>query len=214
MTDFGRRSAGGDMLKALYDPNEDGVIAVAQTEADMTKAVYDPVVAAIQALAAAHKTQHQNGGTDEISATGLTGVPVAPLLVDGVAGRVLRFAYFYIRNGTNINTIQCRLVSWWNGDNIDWTDNIAKSATTGHFTLASTGKLLTIENAGLSGAIVHTWGILVRNETGTAVKIAVCPAAADIQMYASLSDTGVQQDLTALVETDDLLIYLGYITDA
>lgn len=39
MTDFGRRLS--DMLKSDYDPDEDGVIAVAQTEADMTKAVYD-----------------------------------------------------------------------------------------------------------------------------------------------------------------------------
>jgi len=95
MTDFGRRVGGGDMLKAMYDPNEDGVIvspqtqadmtksvydpnedaviAVAQTQADMTKAVYDPVLAALQALAAAHKTQHQNGGDDEIACTGLVG---------------------------------------------------------------------------------------------------------------------------------------------
>ena len=73
MTDFGRRGGVGDMLKATYDPNLDGVIAVAQTEADMTQAVYDPTINALVALAAAHKTQHQNGGTDEISATGLVG---------------------------------------------------------------------------------------------------------------------------------------------
>jgi len=211
---MGRRSGVGDMLQSVYDPNEDGVIAVAQTQADMTKAVYDPVVAAIQALAAAHKTQHQNGGTDEISATGLTGVPVAPLLCDGVAGRVLRHCYFYIRNGTNVDTLQCRLVSWWNGDLINWTDNIAKNATTGHFTLSSTGKLLVIENAGLSGVVLDCWGILVRNETQTAVKIAVCVDAGDIQMYASTNDFGVQQDLTVLVELDDLLVYIHYITDA
>ena len=74
MTDFGRRSGVGDMLKAVYDPNEDGVIAAAQTEADMTKAVYDPAFAAIQILLNNHKTQHQSGGTDEINVTGLTGL--------------------------------------------------------------------------------------------------------------------------------------------
>lgn len=31
----------GDMSKTTYDPNDDGVIAVAQTEADMKKTVYD-----------------------------------------------------------------------------------------------------------------------------------------------------------------------------
>ena len=73
MTDFGRRLGLGDMSKATYDPNDDGVIALAQTQADMIKAVYDPIVAALQALAAAHKTQHQTGGTDEIDCTGLVG---------------------------------------------------------------------------------------------------------------------------------------------
>ncbi len=73
MTDFGRRVGQGDMLKATYDPNDDGVIAVAQTEADMTKAVYDAIIAAINALLAAHKTQHQTGGTDEVDATALVG---------------------------------------------------------------------------------------------------------------------------------------------
>ena len=74
MTDFGRRVLGlGDMLKSVYDPDLDEVIALAQTEADMTKAVYDPTLAALAALLAAHKTQHHNGGTDEIDCTGLAG---------------------------------------------------------------------------------------------------------------------------------------------
>lgn len=39
MTDMGRRP--GDMMKSDYDSDEDGVIAVDQTEADMKKSVYD-----------------------------------------------------------------------------------------------------------------------------------------------------------------------------
>ena len=35
------RGGSGDMLKTTYDPDLDGVVALAQTEADMTKAVYD-----------------------------------------------------------------------------------------------------------------------------------------------------------------------------
>lgn len=54
MTDFGRRSGSGDMLKSVYDTNEDGVVDAA-------------------AATAAHKTSHQNGGTDEISVVGLSG---------------------------------------------------------------------------------------------------------------------------------------------
>lgn len=66
MTDFGRRTGQGDMLKSVYDPNDDGVVALAQTEADMTKAVYDPALAAMATLLAAHNTQHQYGGSDAI----------------------------------------------------------------------------------------------------------------------------------------------------
>ena len=35
------RGGSGDMTKAVYDPDLDGVIALAETEADMTKAVFD-----------------------------------------------------------------------------------------------------------------------------------------------------------------------------
>lgn len=94
MTDFGRRAGQGDMLKSVYDPNEDGVIAVAQTEADMTRAVYDPnlngiiavaqteadmtqavfvpILTAFDAALANHHSQHEDAGTDEISLAGLT----------------------------------------------------------------------------------------------------------------------------------------------
>jgi len=44
MTDFGRRTGQGDMLKATYDP----------------------IIAAMQALAATHATQHRSAGTDTI----------------------------------------------------------------------------------------------------------------------------------------------------
>ena len=36
------RGGSGDMSRHVYDPNLDGVIDVAETEADMTKAVFDP----------------------------------------------------------------------------------------------------------------------------------------------------------------------------
>ena len=62
-----------DMKRSVYDANLDGVIAIAQTEADMTKAVYDTVIDALIALAADHNAQHEDGGTDEISAAGLVG---------------------------------------------------------------------------------------------------------------------------------------------
>lgn len=74
MTDFGKRT--GDMFKSTYDPDKNGVIAAAQTEADMKKSVYDIDASNIvddSESTAAHATKHQYAGTDQINATGLLG---------------------------------------------------------------------------------------------------------------------------------------------
>jgi hypothetical protein len=54
MTDFGKRTGEGDMLKSVYDTDDSGVV-------DDSEAT------------AAHKANHQNGGSDEISVAGLAG---------------------------------------------------------------------------------------------------------------------------------------------
>jgi len=73
VTDFGRRIGVGDMLKSAYDPNEDGIIAVGQTEADMKKSVYDTDDDGKVNDVEAHASSHQDAGTDEIDATALVG---------------------------------------------------------------------------------------------------------------------------------------------
>lgn len=96
MTDFGRRA--GVMLKSVYDSDNDGVITVMHTQANMETSTYDPEVTGIvadsrklelstkaqvrdhapkahtHALPSAHKATHQDGGTDEISVAGLSGL--------------------------------------------------------------------------------------------------------------------------------------------
>lgn len=66
MTDFGRRF--GDMFKSTYDSNEDGVIAVAQTEADMKLSTYDPnedgVIAVAQTAAVKFVARADPGAYD------------------------------------------------------------------------------------------------------------------------------------------------------
>ena len=52
MTDFGRRA--GDMLKSVYDTDDDGVVDVVEA-------------------APPHKTSHQSSGDDELNTSGLTG---------------------------------------------------------------------------------------------------------------------------------------------
>lgn len=79
MTDFGRRLGTGDMLKSVYDPDKDGVVALDQTEADMTKSTYDTDDDGKVDAVENHASTHQDGGADEISLTGLTG---KSLLVD------------------------------------------------------------------------------------------------------------------------------------
>lgn len=72
MTDFGRRVGTGDM----------------------TKAVYDPIIDALLALAAAHKTQHQDAGSDQITVAGLLGelAEAQPSTWAKVAGKPTTFA--------------------------------------------------------------------------------------------------------------------------
>ena len=210
---MGRRVGTGDMLTSVYDPNEDGVIAVAQTQADMVKATYDPVIAAIQALAAAHKTQHQNGGTDEINATGLTGVPVAPLLADGVAGRVFRELMITIDNGSNDQTLKCSTINRFNHTPISTVDNIAKGATTGGFTLDAQGQTLLIEAAVLEGNVVFAVpSVLINYNTARALPY-VFALSNDIQVKIASDVGGTIKDITAFVDAGRIVIAIPYITN-
>jgi len=215
VTDFGRRVLGlGDMLKSVYDPDLDEVIALAQTEADMTKAVYDPTLAALAALLAAHKTQHQGGGTDQISVTGLAGTTPRAILGDGTAGRVFRGVVVKFQDGTNSDTIKITVVSRWNGDAIAEQDNIAKNATTGHFKLSSDGKVLVLLNTGLTGSVLYVISNLISNATTNEFLSNASKVDDGIQMlFQGLSD-GANKDITGFINAGDFYTHLLYITDA
>ena len=61
----------GDMLKSVYDTDDDGVVGDSEKLEGSTKAQvqdHNPK---------AHKTSHQDGGSDEISIAGLAGEPAA-----------------------------------------------------------------------------------------------------------------------------------------
>ena len=64
------RGGSGDMLKSVYDPNLDGVIAVAETEADMKKSVYDPnldgVIAVAETEADMKKSVYDSDADDSV----------------------------------------------------------------------------------------------------------------------------------------------------
>jgi len=236
VTDFGRRSGVGDMLKATYDPNADGVIALAQTEADMKRSTYDPnldgviaiaqtvadmekadydsVINALVALAADHKTQHQNGGTDEIDATGLTGTGGLGLMVDGVAGRVLRLIYFYLSDGTNINTIKCQAHNVWNGDLMAEVDNIGKGDTVGPFTLEADGQKLVINASGFSGNIKFALINLVRGDPQTFPSIYPEKSGNNLRLHFYEAGTANSIDISGEIGTGQIRMLIAYITDA
>jgi len=212
MTEMGRRVGTGDMLKSVYDSDEDGVIAVAQTEADMVKGIYDPVIAVIQALLADHKTRHQSGGTDEIDVTDLTGTTPNALIASPPAGKVIRLATFYVSDGTNAGTIKCQQFSIWNADAIAEVDNIGKGATVGVFSLSADGQKLVVDAAGFSGNIKFCILDIYKCSAQTVPSIYPEKYGNSIRYHFYDHDTGAGIDISAEIGTGELRCVLAYIT--
>ena len=129
------------------------------------------------------------------------------LLSDGTAGRVLRMGRLTIADGTNPNTIKCTFTNEHNATAIAVTDNIAKGATTGSFTLDAGGTVLTFfDNVlGCHGFVVsgianniYTAGV---NKSGTAIS-------------ARLRSATTNQDLTVLADSDTYTISIIYTTSS
>lgn len=133
---------------------------------------------------------------------------------DTTGGRVLRRIYFKIDNGTNAATLKCTVVAKWNGDAIAETDNIAKDASVGNFSLNAAGTVLTIEAAGLSGNVVMAHGTVRYNGTATDLTIFADASGNDITIALRNSTTGATLDLTTLVDTGSIAINILYLTDA
>ncbi|MBA7607363.1 hypothetical protein ES703_14522 [subsurface metagenome] len=236
MTDFGRRCGLGDMLKsvydsnedgviavaqtqadmtkAVYDSNEDGVIAVAQTEADMTKAVYDSIIGALVALAADHSAQHESGGSDALNVTGLTGTTPRALLGDAHSGRVLRELRLAIDDGTNANTLKCTLSDRWNSTNQSAVDNISKGTTTGGFFLSGTGQQLVIGSAILEGLPRMAIGVTHKNNNTADTTPAIVSSTDSILVYLFHVTGGTMFDMTDFADNGLIHLNILYITDA
>lgn len=137
----------------------------------------------------------------------------SPLLVDGTAGRVQRFATLTVDDGSNASTLKCTLANQFNGDVIAETDNVAKNATTGSFTLSATGQSLQIEAAGLSGNVLAALGVMKSNASGDNTLTAdIDPVSNDIDVSVRTGGTGA--DMTVLVDTGRMLFNIFYLTDA
>ena len=137
-------------------------------------------------------------------------------VLEGSTSRaVLRKIYLVIQNGTNANTLKCTVGNRWNGDTIAVTDNIAKDATTGNFSLSVNGTALWIEAAGLSGNCIMAMGVVVDNASAVDLTIETRAISNDLYIYRLRNaTTGVDQDITTLVDTGDIILHILYMTDA
>jgi len=134
---------------------------------------------------------------------------------DGTKGRVLRLITLTIDDGTEATKLKCTIASVWNGDTQAETDNIAKDATTGNFTLNAAGTGLTIEAATLTGnAVAVLAANLYLNLSTTALDPHVTVTSNDIVIVGYGSADGLAKDLTTLVDTGAIKINILYLTDA
>lgn len=132
---------------------------------------------------------------------------------DGIAGEKLKSLRLTIEDGTSANTIKCTVVSAYNGDVIGATDNVAKGATTGNFTLNAGGTELRIEAAGLTGNVV---GVLSRsidyNDSALTFVPNTVSGGNDIIM--TFFDLAVTIDITTIAAGKQVQMLIEYVTSA
>ena len=136
------------------------------------------------------------------------------LETDDTMGRVLRLSELTVADGTAADTLKCTLASVWNGDAIAETDNVAKGATTGNFTLDAGGTTLTIETTGISGDTVMALGLKSFNSAGPFLDCDVRAATNDIQIVLRNPTSGDAQDICGHVDNGSIKILILYITSA
>jgi len=126
----------------------------------------------------------------------------------------LRYGTLYLDDAVDATKLKASFTSLYNGDTVTLTDNIAKGATTGYYTLNAAGTELTIEAAGLSGNTLMAMGVLAPNDSGADLVAKIYHENNDIVviMYDELADT--KQDMTVLVDTGAMYVQILYLTDA
>lgn len=137
-------------------------------------------------------------------------------IIGDAVGRNLRQIRVLIEDGTNASTIKVTATSLFNGDAISATDNVAKGATTGDFSLDAAGEVLTIEASGLTGNAVMAQGTLQGDTSNTADPTLECRAISN-DITLQVESNGVNQDLTALADVSGfsgIIAHVLYLTDA
>jgi len=185
-----------------------------------------------------HASQHETGGSDEItgfaetganasitSLTGLNddGIPVEKidssieraLLFDSTKGRNLRAIIISIWDGTVDATIGANAADRGNGDVLADINNLARGGTVGSFSLNAAGHTLSILGAAVTGNPVGVLGCsMAYCSTGTALNPNAGVSGGNINITFSNAATGDLVDLTTLVNLGAIALLLVYVTDA
>jgi len=127
-------------------------------------------------------------------------------------GREFRACLLILKDGTNANTIKGSLFSRYNGDVIAETDNIAKGATTGDWTLDANGEILTIETSGLTGDAIYAFGSVILNPSGSAFDVYFSASTNDILLSVRNAGSAALLDLTSMVNAGWFYFEFIYIT--
>ncbi len=126
----------------------------------------------------------------------------------------VRQSLLVINNGTVAATINPNVSSMYFGDTIGATDNVAKGATTGNFTLSADGSDLRILTTGLIGIpIAFVSAVVVKNASATDMSLYIAVAATYLRIVAYNSTAGTALDLTTLVDTGQIQVLMTYMLE-
>ena len=158
-----------------------------------------------------------NAAIETVLGTNITAGPTTiqgAIQGDTTKGRKFRRVSLVITDGTNAATLKCTVASRWNGDTIAETNNIAKNATTGNFSLTTDGSSLTIKASGLTGNVLMCSVHVYYNASGTVLMFEDSALNNDIYLRGRNPMTAGLLDLTTLVDTGEIDLNIVYITDA
>ena len=123
-------------------------------------------------------------------------------VVEGEPGQRAIFRGFRlsIADGTNANTLKASMDFNWNSTDEVTTDNVAKGATTGNYTLSADGLDLTIDSGALDGTVDEVFmASMDANNSGTYYTFNSFQLGGEI-VVRLLTVSGVMTDITAVVD--------------
>ena len=150
---------------------------------------------------------------ERLTATELKGLHNGHGVIEGdtTQGRVFRFLELFIEDGSAADLIKMTGTARFNGDDIAVEDDVNGTGTRFYHSGTSFG-ILDSAITGSSVEIITT--DIINNSTGEniAIKATIEATPARINFIASGTD-GTDDDISDLINTDDLTLFVGYITD-